>query len=132
MSEAYRLPEKSSTYDDVIGRVRKLKSRMTPTDRGRLAVTTFQGEGEMQRVVTDALVEFMHWNGLFSFEGEAAARLEDDVLDICIDLVGGGEEGRGNLTSGGTESISCGLDAMRAWARKNKPTIKQPEIVAPY
>jgi sphinganine-1-phosphate aldolase len=58
--------------------------------------------------------------------------MENDVIDICVSLVSGGEAGRGNLTSGGTESNFCGLHAMRAWAREQKPQITQPEIVAPY
>lgn len=132
MSDMHRLPEKRSSYSNVIGRLRELKSRMTPSERGRLSNTAFHGHGEMQQLVTDALVEFVQWNGLFSYEQEGLARLEDDVLDICIDLLGGGEEGRGNLTSGGTESIFCGLQAMRAWARQQKPEIEEPEIVAPY
>ena len=58
--------------------------------------------------------------------------MENDVLDICVSLVSGGEQGRANLTSGGTESNFCGLHAMRAWAREHKPEISQPEILAPY
>lgn len=132
MTKMYRMPEKRGTYGDVIAQVRELKSKMTPGERGRLSSTAFHGQGETQQLVTDALVEFMHWNGLFSYEQAAAAKMEDDVLDICIALVGSGEAGRGNLTSGGTESIFCGLQAMRGWARKHKPEIKTPEIIAPF
>ena len=132
MSDMFRLPEKRSSYADVISQVKDLKSQMTTSERGRLSNAAFHGNGEMQRLVSDATFEFAQWNGLFSYEQGSLARLEDDVLDICIALVSGGEEGRGNLTSGGSDSIFCGMQAMRAWARKNKPEISQPEIVAPY
>jgi len=132
MSEMHRLPQKGSPSEAVLARVRELKAAMTPVERGKLSSTAFQGHDEMGRVVYESFMEFVGWNGLFTFQEPAAAQLENNVLDICVGLVSGGEQGRGNLTSGGTESNYCGLHAMRAWARENKPGITAPEIVAPY
>ena len=131
-STLYRLPESGTTYDDVIERVKSLRKDMTADQAGKLAATTFQGHDEMKRVTHDAFAEFMDWNGLFTFREPPAAKMENEVLDICIELMQGGEDGRANLTSGGTESNYNALHAMRRWARENKPHIKQPEIVAPY
>ena len=128
----YTLPENSSSYNKVIEQVRELRAGMTPGQRGKLASTTFQGQEEMSRVTHDAFVEFMDWNGLFSFQEGSAAKMENDVLDMCIGFFNGGEQGRANLTTGGTESNFSGLHAMRKWARAEKPAISQPEIVAPY
>jgi glutamate/tyrosine decarboxylase-like PLP-dependent enzyme len=105
---------------------------MTPGQRGKLASTTFQGQAEMQKVSHDAFAEFMDWNGLFTFQEAAAARMENEVLDICVSLVSGGAAGRANLTSGGTESNFNALHAMRKWARETKPQITAPNVVAPY
>ena len=135
MAEAqalYSIPEQGSSYAEVISKVRDLRQAMTPGQRGKLASTTFQGQEEMQKVLHDAFVEFMDWNGLFSFQEASAAKMENDVLDICIATLNGGEEGRANLTVGGTESNFSGLQAMRKWARELKPGISAPEIVAPY
>jgi glutamate/tyrosine decarboxylase-like PLP-dependent enzyme len=132
MSEMHRLPQKGSPSEAVLARVRELKAAMTPVERGKLSSTAFQGHDEMGRVVYESFMEFVGWNGLFTFQEPAAAQLENNVLDICVGLVSGGEQGRGNLTSGGTESNYCGLHAMRAWARENRPGIAAPEIVAPY
>ena len=131
-SNLYRLPEQGTSYDDVLNDVRSLRKEMTADQAGKLAATTFQGHEEMKRVTHDAFVEFMDWNGLFTFREPPAAKMENEVLDICIDLMNGGEKGRANLTSGGTESNYNGLHAMRRWARETKPGIKEPEIVAPY
>lgn len=132
MSTMYQLPENRKNADDVLADVQQLKAAMTPVDRGRLSSTAFQGNEEMGALVHKAFEEFIGWNALFTFQEPPAAKLENDVLDICIGLAGGGEAGRGNLTSGGTESNFCGLHAMRAWARATKPEITEPEIVAPY
>jgi glutamate/tyrosine decarboxylase-like PLP-dependent enzyme len=132
MSDLYQLPGTGESSETVLGRVRELRAAMTPSERGKLSSTAFQGRDEMGKLVYEAFMEFLGWNGLFTFQEPAAAQMENQVLDICIGLVSGGEQGRGNLTSGGTESNFCGLHAMRAWARENKPEITKPEIVAPY
>lgn len=132
MSDMYSLPVNGSSYEEVVGNVKALKAGMTSQERGKLSSTAFQGEGEMSKVVYESFMEFIGWNGLFTFQEANAAKLENDVIDICVGLAGGGEKGRGNLTSGGTESNFCALHAMRAWARKHKPEIKEPELVAPY
>jgi glutamate/tyrosine decarboxylase-like PLP-dependent enzyme len=107
-------------------KVKVLRSEMTEGQLGKLASTSFQGQEEMQKLVHDAFVEFMDWNGLFSFREAAAAKMENDVLDICVGLLNGGEDGRANLTVGGTESNFSGLHAMRGWARATKPHIAHP------
>ncbi len=131
-NEPYSLPTTGSDFDSVMADVRTLRSQMTPGQRGKLASTTFQGQEEMSRLTHEAFNEFLEWNGLFSFQESAAARMENEVLDICIGLLNGGSEGRGNLTCGGTESNFNGFHAMRKWAREVKPEITEPEVVAPY
>ncbi len=132
MTDLYKLPQQGQPSDAVLTQIRDLRAMMTPGDLGKLSSTAFQGRDEMGELIKSAFNEFLGWNGLFTFQEPAAARLENEVLDMCIDLVSGGNQGRGNLTSGGTESNFCGLHAMRAWAREHKPEIKTPEIVAPY
>lgn len=131
------LPEKMGDRRQVMEQVRALKAEMTPKGRGRLSSTAFQGHGEAGELVLEAAMEFMSWNGLFTFQEGAAAKLENDVLDICVSLATGGdaslrEQARANLTSGGTESNFCALHAMRNWARQHKSAISKPEVVAPY
>jgi len=131
-NKIYTLPKHGQSYDDVMGQVKSLRATMTPGQRGKLASTTFQGQEEMERVVHDAFQEFLEWNGLFTFQEASAAKMENEILDICIDVMNGGEKGRANLTSGGTESNFNALHAARKWAREKKPHITKPNIVAPY
>lgn len=128
----HELPLRGESGDAVLGKIKSFKAAMTPAERGKLSSTAFQGRDEMGKLVYESFMEFLGWNGLFTFQEPAAAQMENDVLDICVGMVRGGEAGRANLTSGGTESNFCGLHAMRAWAREHKPEITQPEIVAPY
>lgn len=133
----YSLPSGGDSKEAVLNKVRELKAAMTPADRGKLSSTAFQARDDMAEVVYQSVLEFIGWNGLFTFQEAAAAKMENEVLDICIGLVTGGdpiaaEQARANFTSGGTESNFCALFAMRGWAREHKPEIKTPEIIAPY
>ncbi len=132
MSDLHLLPRQGKSSDDILKQIKTFKAAMTPTERGKLSSTAFQGRDEMGKLVYESFMEFLGWNGLFTFQEPAAAQMENEVLDICVGMVRGGEQGRANFTSGGTESNFCGLHAMRAWAREHKPDIKEPEIVAPY
>ena len=137
MSELHALPEQGESSDAVMEKIRTFKAAMTPVERGKLSSTAFQGRDEMGKLVYESFLEFLGWNGLFTFQEAAAAQMENDVLDICVSMFSSGdkqvaEQARANFTSGGTESNFCGLHAMRAWAREHKPEITQPEIVAPY
>ena len=132
MSDMYRLPEDGQSADRVLSDIKQLKAAMTARDRGRLSSTAFQGAAVGGELVRQAYTEFLEWNALFSFQEAPAAKLESDVLDMCIALAGGDSTARGNLTSGGTESNFCALAAMRSWAREAYPQIVKPNVVAPY
>lgn len=132
MSDLHQLPAQGESSDAILAKIKGFKAEMTSAQRGKLSSTAFQGRDEMGKLVYESFMEFLGWNALFTFQEPAAARMENDVLDICIGIVRGGEQGRGNLTSGGTESNFCGLHAMRGWAREHKPQITAPEILAPY
>jgi glutamate/tyrosine decarboxylase-like PLP-dependent enzyme len=131
-TDRYAMPLIGESYDKVMQQVKDLRSQMTPGQRGKLASTTFQGHEEMALLTHEAFNQFLEWNGLFTFQEAAAAKMEDEVLDICIGLMQGDEHSSANLTSGGTESNFNAFHAMRKWAREIKPGITQPEVVAPY
>lgn len=128
----YVFPEAGCSQEDLGAKLDELNAMMTDGERGKFASTAFWGSDVMQETVEAAYERFHSWNALFSFQEAGAARMENDVIDICIGLAGGDASSRGNLTSGGTESIFCALHAMRNWARENKPEIKRPQVVAPY
>jgi glutamate/tyrosine decarboxylase-like PLP-dependent enzyme len=133
MSEKlYKLPQKGESFERVTEMIDDLFSEMTPEKNGKLSSTSFWGIENSNEIVKETFLKFFSWNALFTFQESSAAKMEDDVIDMCIGLVGGDENTRGNLTSGGTESNFCALHAMRNWARKRYPKIKEPEIIVPY
>ena len=128
----HHLPDRGLSYEAVTQKVDDLFAGMTPEQSGKLSSTAFWGVGDAYPVIKETYAKFFSWNALFSFQEASAAKIENDVLDMCIGLLNGTEKTRGNLTTGGTESNFCAMHAMRKWAREKKPQVREPEIVAPY
>ncbi len=131
-TKAARFPTRGRSSDQVLAELDQLKQEMTPDMAGKLSSNSLKGGDHIQRLIEQAYEKFFSYNALFSFQQAGAARLENDVMDMCTEIMHGGEEARCNITSGGTESIFCALHAMREWAKEHKPEITEPEIVAPY
>jgi len=58
--------------------------------------------------------------------------LEQELKRMVVEVLDAGDDARVNITSGGSESLYCAINAARQWAKATKPHITQPEIVAPY
>jgi glutamate/tyrosine decarboxylase-like PLP-dependent enzyme len=71
-------------------------------------------------------------NGLGLRAFPSLRRMETEVVGIARDLAGGDDAVAGHLTSGGTESIFCAVHAARQWARRHRPGVAVPEVVAPF
>ncbi|MCI5058608.1 MAG: aspartate aminotransferase family protein, partial [Flavobacteriales bacterium] len=56
-------------------------------------------------------------------------QLEAEALSMCSDLFNGGDDARGTITSGGTESIMLAMKTAKRWAKRERPNVKQPEMV---
>ena len=64
----YKLPEHGSSYDDVMGEVKRLRAEMTSGQKGKLASTSFQGQAEMSRLTHEAFSEFLSGTGYLPFK----------------------------------------------------------------
>lgn len=70
-------------------------------------------------------------NALNPMAFKSLRTMEHEVVRMCAALFHGDDATVGMMTSGGTESILCAVHAYRERARKTKPWIRRPEIVAP-
>lgn len=131
-SRLKQLPKKGKAMPAITGMMDEALADMTGEVSGKMAATAFWGTPQVKAIVKEAYDRFGSWNALFTFKEAGMARIENDVIDFCIGLGGGNGKSRGNLTSGGTESNFCALQAMRAWARKTRPQVTRPNVVAPY
>lgn len=125
-------PQQRATKEAVLERLEQFSAEMTSEIAGKLSVNSLKGRADIQHLVENAYLKFFPYNALFTRQERGAAKIENELLDICVEIFNGGEQGQANLTSGGTESIFCALHAMREWAKIKYPHIREPEVVAPY
>jgi glutamate/tyrosine decarboxylase-like PLP-dependent enzyme len=84
---------------------------------------------------THALIEavaplFVHDNALNTMAFPSLGEIQSEVVRIVADLLHGGDEASGFMTSGGTESILMAVKAARERGRKER-SIDAPNMVVP-
>lgn len=100
--------------------------------RGRHAAYVWHASDDVEHVAQQAYTLFMTENGLGQRAFPSLRRMEADVVAMIRDLLHGDAQVAGQMTSGGTESIFVAAHAAREWARRHRPDVTTPEIVASW
>jgi glutamate/tyrosine decarboxylase-like PLP-dependent enzyme len=86
---------------------------------------------EHSRLLERAHALFASGNLLNPMAFQSLRGLEAEITQMAADLMHGGPDTVGAVTSGGTESILVAVAAYRDRARQHKPWIRRPVIVLP-
>jgi len=98
---------------------------------GKTAVYVFNAGPDVERVQKEAYTLFMSENGLGPMAFPSLKRMEDEVISMGLSLLHAPEGAAGNITSGGTDSITMAMKTARDYARKEKGVKGTPNIVLP-
>ncbi len=120
--------ERPSSFE-VIQLLEQLKKNDIPWKSGRVMAYVYEPEPEAYALIQKAYMMFLTENGLDPTAFSSLLKMEQEVIDAALQLVGGTEQSAGNFTFGGTESIILAVKAARDYARDMYPHIKQPNIV---
>jgi len=133
MSERASLPRTGRSWDRLKEELEAAKRDDVDWRNGRLAVYVhFAGE-DVTRVAKEAYALYFSENALGSGSAfPSLKRLEADLVGMALGLLNGPPGARGNVTSGGTESIFLAVKAARDWARERKPSARPPKIVTAW
>ena len=126
------LPREGRSWPELAQALRDLKRDDLDWRRGRHAAFVWHADEEVERVAREAYALFMTENGLGLRVFPSLRRMEADVVGMVRHLLGGDATAAGHLTSGGTESIFLATHAARQWARRQRPDVTEPEIVAAW
>jgi glutamate/tyrosine decarboxylase-like PLP-dependent enzyme len=126
------LPKTGRTWPELAGTMRESAREDLDWRRGRHAAYVWHAGEAVEQVARDAYAMFRAENGLGLRAFPSLRRMEAEVVGIVRDLAGGDGAVAGHLTSGGTESIFCAVHAARQWARRHRPDVAVPEVVAPF
>jgi glutamate/tyrosine decarboxylase-like PLP-dependent enzyme len=125
------LPQKRRPAESVLAAMSELRARDARWQEGKTWSLVYHAGDEVTDLLKEAYGLFFSENGLNPMAFPSLRRFEAEVVAMTAALLGGDDETVGNMTSGGTESILMAVKTARDWARANRPTDGQPEMILP-
>ncbi len=123
-------PQKGMSRGEVLDKIKAFKKDDADWRAGRNFAYVYYAGDEILDTIKEAFNLCFSENALNPTAFPSLRRMEAEVIAMSANLLGGGAEVTGSLTSGGTESILMAVKTARRWAEKHKD-IKQPEIILP-
>jgi len=126
-----RLPKEGLPADEVLAAMQRAREHDTRWQNGKTWSLVYHAGHDVTTLLKEAYTLFFSENGLNPTAFPSLKKFEAEVLAMVASLLGGDEETAGSMTSGGTESILMAVKTARDWARAQRPSIEQPEMVLP-
>lgn len=127
----FRFPEKGVDSDAMLSELRAHRKGDASWRDGRMFGYIYHAGSREVKAIEQAYHLFWNENALNPSLFSSLRRLENETVAMVADLLHAGEDYAGNLTTGGSESIIMAVKAGRDWARKHRPEIREPEMIAP-
>ncbi len=127
---ASNFPEHGTARTDVFAEMEDARRADVDWRRGRLGLYVHFGGDDVLEVAKEAYQRFFSENALGPKAFPSLRKFEDDIVAWTADLLHGGPDATGVVSSGGTESIFLAVKTARDHARAEGSRITVPEIVA--
>ena len=124
-------PATGITGEAVLDALRAAKSGDVDWRAGRTNMYVQFGGDDVLEVAREAATLYYSENAHGTAAFPSVARLQSDVLDWLLGLVGAGPLADGCLTASGSESILLSLKAARDWARARRRDSFTPQFIVP-
>jgi sphinganine-1-phosphate aldolase len=122
------LPKTGRAVDDVIADLEAKQADDVRWREGRTFGLVFDGGPSVHEAAERAAVLYLHENALNTMAFRSLGEIQSEVVGWTASLLHGPETAAGFLTSGGTESILCGVKAARERGRAERG-ITAPEMI---
>jgi len=126
-----KLPEKSGSPEQILKTMKELSGQDADWRSAKTWSLVYFAGDELLNVAKSAYMMFFSENALNPLAFPSLKKFENEVVAMTANMLGGGPEAVGSMTSGGTESILLAVKTARDWARANKPDVKEPEMILP-
>ena len=124
-------PSKASSSKEMHDYIYSKKLKDIDWKKGKAFCLVYYPGDDRAKLIKEIYDLYFSDNALNPTATPSLAELEAETVSMCADLFNGDENVRGNLTTGGTESILLAVKTARDWARKHKPNINKPNVVLP-
>jgi sphinganine-1-phosphate aldolase len=126
-----KLPPKGMSPEAVLEKLQAHRGEDVDWKSGRTFSLVYYAGEQVMQLLHDAYSMFMAENGLSPMAFPSLRDMENEVVAMTANMLNGGDAAAGSMTSGGTESIFMAMKTARQWARKHRPEIAKPKIIAP-
>lgn len=126
-----KIPERGTAPEQVLEDMRRIRAEDADWKSGRTWSLVYHASEEHTRLLKDAYCMSFSENGLSPLAFPSLKRFETEVIAMTADMLGGGPQAVGSVTSGGTESILMAVKSAREWARAERPAIERPRMLLP-
>ncbi|MFZ3035162.1 MAG: aspartate aminotransferase family protein [Parvibaculum sp.] len=127
-----KMPETGTDWDTLKADMKARGGNDVKWREGKTAVYVFNAGEDVAQVQKEAYTMYMSENGLGPLAFPSLKQMEDDVISMGLSLLHGPEGSVGNITSGGTDSITMAMKTARDFARKEKGATGPLNVVLPY
>jgi sphinganine-1-phosphate aldolase len=125
------LPKKGTSRPELLKQLQAFHDSDTNWHEGRTFSLVYHAGDEHTDFLKKAYAIYIHQNGLNPSAFPSLQKFEAEVVSIAANLLGGGKDAAGTMTSGGTESILMAIKTYRDRARHLQPEITKPEMIVP-
>src|SRR5690606_21450174 len=115
-----RFPQSGRPVADVVDELAAKRRRDVRWQDGRAFGLVFDGGSGAHEAAERASLLYLHDNALNTRAFPSLGEIQSEVVGWTADLLHGGADAAGFLTSGGTESILCAVLAARERARAER------------
>lgn len=122
------LPSEGRAVDDVIDDLKAKRAHDVRWQDGRAFGMVYDGGPGVHEAAERAAMLYLHENALNTKAFPSLGQIQSEVVGWTADLLHGPDTAAGFLTSGGTESILCGVKAARERGRVERG-ITAPEMI---
>ena len=124
------LGQQGRPVDEVIAELTEKRAGDVKWADGKTFGMVYDGGPTVHEVAEQAARLYLHENALNTQAFPSLRHIQSEVVGWTADLLNGDENTSGFLTSGGTESILCGVLAARKRALAERG-VTEPEMVLP-
>ena len=125
------IPQKGVDHDALINGLQGMRADDADWRHGKVFSLVYHAGDEHEALLKAAAEAYFCENGLNPMAFKSLKRMEHEVVRMAANLLNGDEDTVGVMTTGGTESLLMAIKTYRDRARKEKPWIRNPEMVLP-
>ncbi len=125
-----RVPEEPRDRSEILAAITAMAAGEDAAgDTGKVSGSLYSGDHEHYAYLGEVFARFAHANVLQRDMYPSATKFEGEIIAMVLDLLHGGTDSCGVVTSGGSESLMTALYTYREVARERGVT--RPNVVLP-